>query len=419
MGEVVADSAIAEQSLIVRQPIFDRDKNVWGYDLLANSTPSLFDGKEATSLSDLISAYQDNLLALGDELSTDKKLFLRISDDRYLSNGELPEGWENCVFGVCQKTARSPEYPKFANSMKSSGGLLAIEGGLDSMLPDTVVDDSDIIKISLAGRTPPEIIKIRRKYKKFRGKLLATDVSSWEAYEGTRALGFKYFQGSFFTVAQIHNDKDLSSSSIAKLQLLRELGNPHCEMDELATIIATDVSLSYRILKYINSASFGIRNKIKSIQQAVALLGLKEVRHWAMVVVMSDLDSTPKGEELSYMALQRGRFLSKLAGTIKGFPHSANTMFMLGLFSKLDALLSYPMTKALEDIPMDEEIKDGLCGTLNEFRDWIRLLEAVEIGNWEIANDILGGYGACLTKAATLYMKAATWAAKQLPNMKN
>ena len=77
------------------------------------------------------------------------------------------------------------------------------------------------------------------------------------------------------------------------------------------------------------------------------------------------------------------------------------------------------MTKALEDIPMDEEIKDGLCGTLNEFRDWIRLLEAVEIGNWEIANDILGGYGACLTKAATLYMKAATWAAKQLPNMKN
>ena len=135
-------------------------------------------------------------------------------------------------------------------------------------------------------------------------------------------------------------------------------------------------------------------------------------------MLFRSLDSSPKGEELSYMALQRGRFLSKLTATISGFKHSPNTMFMLGLFSKLDALLSYPMEKALEDIPMDAEIKDGLCGTLNEFRDWLRLLDAVEVGNWNIANDILGRYGACFTQAATQYMKAATWAAQQLPDMK-
>jgi EAL and modified HD-GYP domain-containing signal transduction protein len=218
-------------------------------------------------------------------------------------------------------------------------------------------------------------------------------------------------------VAQV-SDEGLAVSSTAKLQLLRELANPDCEMDELAMIIASDISLSYRMLKYINSASFGLRNKIKSIQQAVSLLGLKEIRHWATVVVMTDLDSSPKGEELAYMALQRGRFLSKLAGTIAGFRHSPNTMFMLGLFSLLDSLLSYPMDKALEDIPLADEIKDALCGTLNEFRDWLLMVEAVELGRWAIANEILVKYGACFTQAATQYMKAATWAASQIPNMR-
>lgn len=407
-----------ERTLIVKQPIFDRDKNVWGYELFANSTPNLSDGAEATSLPDLIRAYQSKLSALGSELSANKKLLLHVSDEKHLSSENLPDGWKNCVFGMNQKSAASPNCSSFAGAMKKSGGTLALDDAIDPVAFNGLVEHSDIVKISLAGKTPPEIVQLRRKYKDFNGKLLATDVSSWEAYEGTRALGFKYFQGPFFAIAEIQNDKGLPASSIAKLQLLRELGNPNCEMEELAAIIAADVSLSYRILKYINSASFGFSNKIKSIQQAVSLLGLKEVRHWSTVVVMSDLDSTPKGEELSYMALQRGRFLSKLTGTIAGFKHSANAMFMLGLFSKLDALLSYPMEKALEDLPMDDDMKDGLCGTLNEYRDWLRLLEAVEVGNWGIANDILGRYGACFTQAATQYMKAATWAAEQLPDMK-
>jgi EAL and modified HD-GYP domain-containing signal transduction protein len=218
-------------------------------------------------------------------------------------------------------------------------------------------------------------------------------------------------------VAQAGDDVGLAATATAKLQLLRELANPDCEMDELAAIIASDISLSYRMLRYINSASFGLRNKIKSIQQAVSLLGLNEIRHWATVVAMTDLDSTPKGEELAYMALQRGRFLSKLAGTIKGFSHSSSTMFMLGLFSLLDALLSYPMDKALDNVPLDDEIKAALCGTLNEFRDWLLMVEAVELGNWAIANEILGRYGACFTQAATQYMKASAWASSQLHNM--
>ncbi len=419
MTEISSTSEIlGEATFLVRQPIFSRDKDVWGYELVGSGKPVLSNGRVASSFADLVAVYQENLSALGEQLAAGKKIVMNISDDHQINETNLPDGLDMCVVGLSQNVAGLPQCSQFVDIMRGGGGVFALSEELDPHVFKDLAPRCDIIKVSLAGKTPPEIVKIRQLYKDYDAELLATDVTSWEAFEGTRALGFTYFQGPFFAIPQVEEGNMISASSVAKLQLLRELSNPNCEMEELATIIASDVSLSFRILKYINSAAFGLKNKIKSIQQAVSLLGLNEVRHWSTVVVMTDLDSTPKGEELAFMALQRGRFLSRLAETIKGFKHSANTMFMLGLFSKLDALLSYPMEKAVEEIPLDMDIKEGLCGTFNEFRDWLRMLEAVEIGNWGIANDVLSQYGACFTQAATQYLKASTWAASQLPDMK-
>jgi EAL and modified HD-GYP domain-containing signal transduction protein len=404
-----------EPFLVVRQPIFDRDKNVWGYEMLIQPTAEGADAGHIL-LSEMIGAY--NATIAGGLIGQDKKLLLNVSNESQLNADSFAHGFESCVFGLSSTASISPKCHEFTDSMHARGGIVALDSGVDHPAVFPLLEKADIIKVSLENKTPPEIVRIRAEYKKYGGELLATGVSNWEAFEGTRALGFKYFQGPFFGVAQTRDGLELAASSTAKLQLLRELANPDCEMDELGAIIASDITLSYRMLKYINSASFGLRNTIKSIQQAVSLLGLNEIRHWATVVVMTDLDSTPKGEELAYMALQRGRFLSKLAGTIPDFPHSSNTMFMLGLFSLLDALLAYPMAKALENIPLDAQIKAALCGSLNEFRDWLLMLEAVELGNWTIANEILGRYGACFTQAATQYMRASTWAASQIPHMK-
>jgi len=416
--QMTCNEVADENTIVVRQPIFDRDKAIWGYELVASDLPSPEGDRHVSSLSQMVSAYRETLSTISEQLSADKKILLNVDREDFLDCSCLPDGLNNCAFDVCGQAACSAQCNCFADTMHENGGTMVLDCDLAPEVLNNLVDKCDIVKVSLAGKTPPEIVQIRKKYKDFSGKLLATDISNWEAFEGTRALGFKYFQGPFFAIPKIQEDSELPPSSVAKLQLLRELNNPGCNMEELATIIASDVSLSYRILKYINSAAFGLKNKIKSIQQAVSLLGLNELKHWATVVVMTDLDSSPKGEELAYMALQRGRFLANLAETINGFNHSANTMFMLGLFSKLDALLSYPMEKALDGIPLDERIKDGLCGVLNEYRDWIMVLEAVEVGNWEIANKILGGYGACFTQAATQYMKASSWAAQQLPDMK-
>jgi len=409
---------VPEQPMLVRQPIFDRDKNILGYEILCSSQSNGNGSSSAGSLADLISDSKEMMSVLGVELTADKKLFLNIDSESYLDAPTSLSETSDCVFGVCEGAAYSKQCSCFAHTMREQGGTMALDSDINPVLFKRLADDCDIVKVSLKDKSPMEIVGIRKKYKEFGGTLLATDIADWESFEGTRALGFKYFQGSFFALPNIEADAQLQASAIPKLQLIRELNNPACDMDDLADIIATDVSLSYRILMYINSASFGLQRQIKSIQQAVALLGLTELKHWATVVIMSDLDSTPKGEELAYMALQRARFLSKLAESIAGCEFSPETMFVLGLFSKLDALLSYPMEKALEGVALDEELKGALCGEENEYGQCLRMLEAVESGDWETANEILGLYGACVTQAATHYLKASSWAAQQLPNMK-
>ncbi len=418
MDETNTCSGLDEQSaFMVRQPIFDRDKSVWGYELLTDTTPTMEDGGLAICLADMVEAFKEILSNTFGALAEGQKIVLNVEYENFCDK-PAASGWENCVFSLSSNATKSLECMGVTQSIHDQGGMIALDGSASLDQCGGLLEGSDYVHISLAEMSPPEMVKFRRNFKDYKGKLVVKDVKTWQDFEGTRALGFDYFQGPFFAVPEVKEDRELSVGTVAKMQLLKELGNPDCQVDELANIIATDVSLSYRILKYINSATFGLRNKISSIQQAVSLLGLKEVRHWSMVIAMTGLDSSEKGEELGLMALQRGRFLHQLAEKTKEISHSASSMFMLGLFSKLDAMLSYPMERALDGIPLDEGIRDGLCGVLNDYRDWILLLDAIEVGNWTVGKTIMSKYGVDACVAATQYMKASTWAAELMPDMK-
>ncbi|WP_243546482.1 EAL and HDOD domain-containing protein [Pseudodesulfovibrio tunisiensis] len=399
---------------LVRQPVFDRDRNVWGYELKTNAVEAL----DGLVQENMVDAFRDTLAAIGENAGIDKKIFVSADLEELLGEGDTPIDWGNCVVTFSGESAGSREHRLFVETMKQFGGTMLLDQDVGAEVFDELAAEADIFRVSLAGKSPRDIVKARHSLKDFPGRFLASDIESWEAYEGTRALGFDLFQGSFFSRPFIDPERDISSGNVAKLQLLRELNNSACELDELSAIISTDVALSYKLLKYINSASFGMRNRIRSIPQAVSLLGLKEVRHWAMVVIMADLDPTPRGEELAYMALQRARFLGKLASVLSRLPQSGESMFLLGLFSKLDALLSYDMRQALADIPLDHDMKAALCGEENEYREWLDMLDAVEQARWGYANGFIVRFGACLTKAATEYLKASSWAARQLPNIR-
>lgn len=399
---------------IVRQPVFDRDRNIWAYELKYGGDPQEPAPRDAPALL-------GQVVAQGSE-AHDHGLdgtWTMVS----MSCDELRDCPEGLGFNGTHALTLTPPangdgMEVATDRMRDKGSRIILDSGVPQEVFESLRSHIDAVRFSMAGRSPREVIAFRQRMKDFQGALLAADIRSWEDYQGTRALGFTHFQGPFFTKPYIVPGQKLNASATARLQLLKELNAPQTDMSRLAEVIATDVSLSYRLLKYINSAAFGLPNRIKSIQQAVSLLGLNEVRRWSLVVFMNDLDATPKGEELAYMALQRARFLEQMAATMPVLRQPGDVLFLLGLFSRLDALLSHDMEEALREIPLDQDLKAALCGRRgDELGDMLDILDAVETADWDTANRLLATYQACFTTAATQYLKASSWASRQVASI--
>jgi EAL and modified HD-GYP domain-containing signal transduction protein len=186
--------------------------------------------------------------------------------------------------------------------------------------------------------------------------MAATNVDAPERHEAAHAAGFDLFRGEFFKKPHSRAGGGIAPSRLAVLRLLGAVQDPNVELTDLAALLSQDVTLTYRLLRYINSAFFGVRREVTSISHALALLGLRNVRRWATVMMLADVDHRPR--ELLTTALVRARFC-ELAGPY--FRQSnGDQLFTLGLFSVLDALMDTPMTKALRPLPLTEEMVGAL-----------------------------------------------------------
>jgi len=343
-------------------------------------------------------------------LDAGKKVFINfptrlIRDDAAFA---LPQS--RCVIELLENVEPEPEIVKACEKLKEAGYVLALDDFVGQAGFEPFIDLADIIKVEVLGLSVRKITALANRLRGENRSLLAEKVEDRETYELTRDLGFDYFQGYFFSKPEIVPGRKIPTGTMVKIQLLRELADPECDFDALSRIIENDVSLSYRLLRFINSVAFGLRSSVQSIQQAVALLGLVPLKQWAQVVLMSDMDSTPRGGEILHTSLQRARFLEHVAMEMKSPPYPSSTMFLLGLFSKLDALLGHSMEDILEDVPLEEGIKQALFGGESKGLDWLNLMEHIEDGRWEMVKEILAEQNLSSEKCAVRYSQASTWA---------
>jgi c-di-GMP phosphodiesterase len=193
--------------------------------------------------------------------------------------------------------------------------------------------------------------------------------------------------------------RGISANRLALLQVVSALQNPEVDLEDVEQLIARDVALSFRLLRYVNSAFFGLRGDVRSIGQALALLGLENVRRWATLSVLASIDDKPT--ELTVTALIRARFC-ELAGEQFGIASPAER-FTLGLFSVLDAMMDAPMHDVVSSLPLAEDIRDALVrrrGKLGLLLDCVCTLETGEYG-----------YAPSLvSRAGEIYFESLTWA---------
>ena len=202
-----------------------------------------------------------------------------------------------------------------------------------------------------------------------------------EEFEFAKALGFTLFQGYFFSKPEILKTKKLQPIKATSLQLIEEVNKAQINFDNLASIISRDLSLTYNLLKLVNTTAFGFVHRINSVKHGLVGLGEREIRKWIYLVVVSDMgDDRP--DELTRLSLIRARFGELLVEKIGLKQHSEN-IFLIGMFSLLDAILSKPMEEVLEEIQAPDLVKQALLTRKGELGNLYKLIIAYEKAEWD------------------------------------
>src|SRR5580704_8424911 len=397
--------------LVARQAIFDRDRRVHGYELLFRSDAghNEFDGTEAGLATKVVLA--NSLLVIGlENLVGVKKAFVNFG------RGPLLRGWyealppENTVIELLENVEADAEVIEACHKLREQGYQIALDDFVFRPGCERLLAIADLVKIEIASLPRPEQKVLVRSCRARGLQTLAEKVETHEEFEWAREAGYDYFQGYFFSRPVIVRGRQIPAAKLHCLRLLQEAQRPELDFDRLETLILEDVSLSYQLLRYVNSPLFALTNTIRSIRQALLFFGETELRKW---IVLATLTRTAedKPSELIRHSLVRARFCESVARlAAKNLEQSA---FLTGLFSLLDALIDRPLNETLSEMGLAPEIAAVLRGSAAEGDPLARvyqLARAYEVADWQRVEEICQQLPVPVASLGEVYCAAAGWA---------
>ena len=239
--------------------------------------------------------------------------------------------------------------------------------------------------------------------------LLAEKVETPEQFDEAKQLGFDYFQGHFFARPEIIKGKQLPIPKLHYLRIVQEINKPQFQFTELAEVVQRDASLAYRLLRYINSAAFGWRTKVRSIQHALVLLGEREIRRWATLAALGSV-AEDRPQELVTSSVVRGRLCEMLAERIR-MPDRAMDLFFLGMLSHFDVIMGRQMEEVLDSVDIPEDVRETLVDpeVENRLRGLLDAVIAYEEADWDTVTDWCRENRVPKETLPALYVEAVEW----------
>ncbi len=398
------------ESFIARQPIFDTRQKVYGYELLFRSgLDNVFrssDPDQATSkvLTDSLALFNMSTLTGG------KRGFINITRDILLKDYLHLIPKDQIVVEILETIQPEPEVIEACQRLKKAGYLLAMDDFIYSDAYKPLVDLADFIKVDFLQTGEEECQALIRRCESRGIRFLAEKVENFKTFDEAKKIGYSYFQGYFFSKPTVLSQKDIPKFKLHYMRILREIHRPEMEFGRLGEYIKQEVSLSYKLLRYINSAFFSLRNQITSIKQALVLLGEKEIKNWISLVALAGMGND-KPEELAVQSIIRAKFCQVLA-PYAGLAQKAEDLFLLGLLSMIDAFLDRPMEEVLKEIPIDDEIKKALLGFASPMGKVYHFVRAYEKGDWETVNQQRLHFGINEAVLPRLYFTSVEWGQK-------
>ncbi|MFV1468424.1 MULTISPECIES: EAL and HDOD domain-containing protein [Idiomarina] len=393
-------------SYIARQPILTRDQKVYGYELLfrdsnSNSFPNI-DPNEATSKLLL----EQHLLGDIQTLCMGKQAFINFHARTLLNDFPSFLNARTVWVELLETVGVDAPLLEACSSTTSKGYRIALDDHDFDGQWDPVIPMINMVKVDIQEQG----LNLESKIRFFKEKgipLLAERVETYDEFERCLELGFDYFQGFFFEKPQVVQQKSLSPNRISKLTLLSEVHKKELDLNTIRQIIEQDLSLTYSLLKLVNSALYGGRKKIENIQHALVYLGDAEIRRFVTLVVLANV-SAGQPEELTIKSVTRGRFMELVTVEILNEKHRSSA-FLAGMLSLLDIILGVPMDDVLKQLPLSSEITKGLKSREGVWGYLLQMTEIYERGEWDALDkhplkQKLNG-----TDIGQLYIDASQW----------
>ena len=391
---------------LARQPILNRSRELFAYKLLFRD--GLQNSCDGLDLELASTSVLDTSFLIGfEKITAGHRMFINCPRDFLLRDYISLFPPHSAVVEILETIKPDQEVIDACKRLKQAGYTIALVDFVDSPDQAPLVALADIIKVDfrLTGREEQHAIVSRHAGKKIR--MLAEKVETQEEYAAGMEMGYSLFQGYFFCRPEILQHRALPSFKLAYLELLRAATAPEFDIQELALKIKHEASLTFRLLRYLNSAAFGLRSEIRSVPHALSLLGERELRKWIAVVSVGVL-ADGKPDELMIVPLVRGRFCEMLA-PLAGMPGHANDLFLMGLLSVMDAILDQPLESILADLPVRQEIKDALQSRTGLYWQLLELAIAHERADWEKASALVSETGMKEEQVSAMYVSAVDW----------
>jgi EAL and modified HD-GYP domain-containing signal transduction protein len=388
---------------IARQPILNREQNTHGYELLFRSGPeNCFMNTDPDMAT--VSTIDFSLLSVSSALTSGLPAFINCTHNILAHDLITLLPRDRVVVEVLEDVIADEEIIGACERLRRAGYLIALDDYVPCADTMRLLPFADIVKVDFLATNAAQQAAIAADMRRRGIRLLAEKIETREQFNFASQLGYHYFQGYFFSKPQLLTMQDIPCSQLAYIQILSVANRDDYDVNELERVILREPSLCYRLLRYLNSAAFGLF-PIRSIRHALSLLGQREIQKWVSIVVVISVGGD-RPTELIASTLTRARTcetLSRFCGV------DSSAAFMVGVMSLMDAILDRPMDTVISQLPLTAECKDALRGSTTALGRLLQLATSCERGAWEEVASSAAGLGLKEDKIWDAFRDACRW----------
>lgn len=392
---------------MAKQPIFDRLERVIAYELLFRSgTENLFTDLDGNRASQSVLNSVVHVFGLA-SLTGGKPAFVNFTRDLLVSRLAYVIPPNQLVVEILETVEPDDEVIKACQELRQSGYRIALDDFVLRPGYERLLSVADIVKVDFLQTKGDDRKQLSQTLARSKILLLAEKVETPEDFEEAVRLGYHYFQGFFFCKPEVISSSEIPSHKLAYLRLMVELNRPEIDFGYLESVLKSDISVSYKLLRYINSAAIGLRYPVTSLRQAMVLLGEQNLRRWILLALTTFL-LEDKPQELCLLGVIRGRFCKLICQKL-GWQMLGVDPFLVGFLSILDALLDRPLPELLEELPVAPEIKDALLGKPTFLGSVYKIVTAYERAEWDKATELAKKVNLPEEELPLLHCESVVW----------